>query len=66
MADEGWTLADLRHHYGDAYRVDVRGGRWRAERRDGKGEPLVAETAAALVALIREDYRRDPVRRDVR
>jgi hypothetical protein len=64
MTAADWTLAELRHHYGDAYEITDR-PRWRARRRDGKGEPLVAADAAALVEMIREDYRRDPVSRDV-
>jgi hypothetical protein len=60
---ESWTLSELRWHYGEAYEITDR-PRWRAKRRDGKGEPIVADSAAELVALLREDYRRDPVSRD--
>jgi hypothetical protein len=59
-----WTLAELRHHYGDAYEITDR-PRWRARRRDGKGEPITAADPAALVELIRADYAADPVSRDL-
>ena len=59
-----WTLAELRHHYGDAYEITDR-PRWRAKRRDGKGGWLAAENPETLIEMIREDYRRDPVSRDL-
>ena len=66
MATAGsWTLAELRWHYGDAYEITDRPG-WRARRKDGRGLWITAPDAAALVELIREDYRRDPVPRDAR
>lgn len=60
-----WTLADLRWHYGDAYEITDRPG-WRARRKDGKGVWITAPSPKALIELIRSDYRRDPVSRDVR
>ena len=57
-------LDELRHHWGDAYHLDADGGRWRAKRRDGKGDWLTAPDAEALLELIRADYRADPVSRD--
>ena len=62
-AMETWTLAEVRHHWGDAYEITDR-PRWRARRRDGRGGWIIAETAEALVEAIREDYRRDPVCRE--
>ena len=62
---ESWTLAELRHHWGEAYEITDRPG-WRARRKDGKGEPLAAPDPQALVEAIRADYQRDPVSRDVR
>ncbi len=58
------TLGELTFHYGDAYRIrpDQRGHA--AERRDGKGEPLVAATPGALWDLVALDYAFDPVPRD--
>jgi hypothetical protein len=59
----GWTLAEIRHHYGEAYAIGAWRGGWRARRRDGRGE-VTAPDLDALAELIREDYRRDPVSRD--
>jgi hypothetical protein len=61
----GWTLAELRHHWGEAYEITGRGRDWRARRRDGKGE-LTAPDPDALVVAIRADYERCPVPRDAR
>ena len=55
-------LAYLVHHYGDAYLVNMRRGRYEAERRDD-GTVLDAGTAEELLGLIREDYARRPVPR---
>jgi hypothetical protein len=57
-------LAELVHHWGEAYRIGVQGGTWWARRRDGRNGQLTAPDPAALLAAIREDYRRDPVSRD--
>ena len=59
-----WTLAELRDHWGSAYEITDRPG-WRARRRDGKGGWITASGPEALLGAIREDYRSDPVRRDV-
>ena len=64
MTAQSWTLAELRHHWGEAYEITDRPG-WRARRRDGKGGWLTAPDAEALVTVIRADYRADPVSRDV-
>ena len=61
----GGALAELRHHWGDAYEITGRGRDWRARRRDGKGE-LAAPDPDALVEAIRADYERCPVPRDAR
>ena len=58
-----WTLTELRFHWGDAYRIEAE-PEWRAVRRDGKGEPIVAGSAAELAELISADYRRERVPRD--
>ncbi|MGB6579396.1 MAG: hypothetical protein WBF34_15915 [Streptosporangiaceae bacterium] len=59
---EMWTVGWLRFHWGDAYRIEAE---WRAVRRDGKGEPIVAVSAAELAELISADYRRERVPRDM-
>ena len=64
-AAASWTLAELRHHWGDAYEITGRGRDWRARRRDGKGE-LAAPDPDALVEAIRADYERCPVPGDAR
>jgi Homeodomain-like domain len=43
-----WTLAELRHHWGDAYVIEERPG-WRARRRDGRGGWITARDAEALL-----------------
>lgn len=58
------TLAELQHHWGDAYEITDR-PRWRARRRDGQGEPIIAPDAETLAGLIAEDYRANPVSRDL-
>lgn len=58
-ADE---LAELRHHWGDAYEIDA--DPWRASRRDDKGGQLTADNPEALTAKLRADYQREPVNRD--
>jgi hypothetical protein len=55
-------LADLREHWGTAYRISVGNGIWRATRRD-TGAMLTAESADELLRLIRDDYRVRPVPR---
>ena len=64
---EAEQLAELRHHWGEAYDIFAdRGDRWRARRRDGRGAWLVARDPEQLLALLRADYQRDPVSRDER
>jgi hypothetical protein len=58
-------LAEVKHHYGDAYVIGAWRGGWRARRRDDRGGWIVADDLDALIEAIREDYRRDPVSRDV-
>jgi len=55
-------LAYLVHHYGEAYEVNVRRGRYEARRRDD-GTMLTADSADALLDLIRADYASRPVPR---
>jgi hypothetical protein len=64
VATESRELAELRHHWGEAYDLGVRGRQWRAKRRDGKGGWITAEDPQALVQAIRADYQADPVPRD--
>jgi hypothetical protein len=59
-ADED-ALAELRHHYGEAY--EICSGPWRAKRRDGKRGWIIRDSVDELWEAVREDYRRDPVRR---
>lgn len=63
MTPDEWALAELRHHWADAYLIDREPG-WRARRRDGKGGWLTAPDAEALAGLIRADYAGNPVPRD--
>lgn len=56
------NLAYLIHHYDGAYRVNMRRGRYEAARRDD-GTVLTADTADALLDLIRADYAAHPVPR---
>lgn len=57
-------LAELRHHYGEAYIITYRLGQFRAERRDNHAA-IRANTADELLRLMREDYRAKPVPRDI-
>jgi hypothetical protein len=57
------SLESLRWHWGSAYRIEYRRGRWTAQRRDD-GRVLEAGEPEQLLAVIREDYRRRPVSRD--
>jgi hypothetical protein len=57
-------LAELRHHWGDAYTIMVGRDGWQAKRKDQRGGWLMAESAEALYELIRADYQRRPVSRD--
>jgi hypothetical protein len=59
-------LAELRHHYGEAYSIMCGWDGWQAKRKDGRGGWIIRETAEELLEAIRADYRRDPVRRDTR
>lgn len=61
----GDELEDLRHHWGEAYRIDYHLGQYRAVRRDD-GSAVRADDAEALLELIREDYATKPVPRDAR
>jgi hypothetical protein len=58
------NLAYLCDHYGEAYDVNMRRGRYEASRRDD-GTVLTADTADALLDLIREDYAARPVSRRI-
>ena len=56
-------LADLRWHWGPAYKITAPYGMFRAERRDD-GAAVSCATAAGLRTLIRDDYTARPVPRD--
>ena len=53
-------LADLRWHWGPAYKITAPYGMYRAERRDD-GAAISCATAAGLRELIRADYAARPV-----
>jgi len=55
-------LADLRHHWGEAYDISYRAGQYRAVRRDD-GSTVRAGSAGGLLELIRADYAARPVLR---
>jgi len=57
-------LAYLIHHYGEAYEINIRRGRYEARRRDD-GTTLTADSADALLDLIRADYAERPVSRRI-
>ena len=57
-------LAYLIHHYGEAYEINRRRGRYEARRRDD-GAMLTADSADALLDLIRADYAARPVSRRI-
>jgi hypothetical protein len=63
MTAESAELAELRHHWADAYRIEA--GPWRAKRRDGRGGWIIRGTVEELWEAIRADYAVRPVRRDV-
>ena len=58
------NLAYLCHHYGEAYEVNMRRGRYEARRRDD-ATVLTADSADALLVLIRADYAERPVSRRI-
>jgi hypothetical protein len=59
------TLGFLRWHYGGAYIITMRPGRRiEAQRRDD-GSLIRADTADAMLAELRADYRARPVPRDL-
>jgi hypothetical protein len=60
----GINLAYLVHHYGEAYEINMRRGRYEASRRDD-GAMLTADSADALLDLIRADYAARPVSRRI-
>lgn len=58
------ALRLLRFHWGDAYEIEVSGGRWRARRRDGEGGWFDAGDPDGLGGAISENYAVKPVPRD--
>jgi hypothetical protein len=64
VSDPG-ALADLRHHWGEAYQIDYRHGMFQAVRRDD-GSMIRRDDPGDLLAEIRADYAIRPVPRDVR
>jgi hypothetical protein len=63
--DDTAALEELRHHWGDAYRIGFRGGAWAAQRRDGRGGTLSDPMPGGLLLAIRADYAALPVPRDL-
>ncbi len=57
------TLAYVGYHWGDAYLLARRGGRYEATRKDDRAATLSAGTAEELLEQIRADYARRPVPR---
>jgi hypothetical protein len=57
-------LADLRNHWGSAYEISIGHEQFIAVRRDGKGV-IASSSVRELWRLIREDYNRNPVPRDI-
>lgn len=57
-------LAQLRHHWGDAYHIERGPSGWRAKRRDGRGDWMIRRSADSLFRAIGEDYTARPVPRD--
>lgn len=62
--NEPADLAYLCHHYGEAYEINTRRGRYEARRRDD-GTVLTADSADARLDLIRADYAARPVSRQI-
>jgi hypothetical protein len=63
VSDYDDALADLRHHWGDAYVIAQTGpGVWLAQRRDNRAV-LRAESVDELGRAIRADYQARPVPR---
>lgn len=60
------ALDDLRWHWGEAYLIEYfeTAGKWVAQRRDSHAT-MSADGPAGLLDLIREDYRKHQVSRDV-
>jgi len=57
------ALADLKHHWGEAYNIACLGPEtWVAQRRDSRST-VGGRTAAELLERIRQDYRTRPVPR---
>lgn len=60
LSAEERDLADLRHHWDTAYRINMLtsplGEIWWAQSRDKRQRKMSAETAEELRALIRADY----------
>lgn len=57
-------LAQLRHHWGDAYSIEHGPSGWRAKRRDGRGDWIITRTSDDLFRAISDDYLRCPVPRE--
>jgi hypothetical protein len=57
-------LAELRHHWSEAYSIMHNADGWQAKRRDGRGGWIIRPAADELFEAIRADYRTKPVRRD--
>ena len=62
--NEPIDLAYLIHHYGEAYEINMRRGRYEARRRDD-GSVLDADSADEMLEKIRADYAERPVSRRI-
>jgi hypothetical protein len=60
--EEPVNLAYLVFHYGQAYRINMRRGRYEAERRDD-GSLVRADSAEEMLNELRADYAARPVPR---
>lgn len=63
-SEQSEALADLRFHWGSAYRFTAQAGVWEAVRLD-TGATLRADDALGLLLKVRADYERHPVPRDL-
>jgi hypothetical protein len=61
----GHDLAELSHHWGDAYAFRWESGQFHAKRRDN-GAEVHTRTAADMWRAVRADYEALPVPRDIR
>lgn len=56
-------LAQLRHHWGDAYSILHNSDGWQAKRKDRRGDWIIRPTVDELYRAISADYTARPVPR---